>query len=110
MSMELQPVEAEKRTGYHISGGVVQLQAGVVHTHKACRAFWLKWLHIAGQYAGVAEAEAADLAAGRVSQAAPPAADFKPDTPPAPKPGWEPTRADQETKPIKKVRVEDGRG
>src|SRR5665213_4194439 len=99
MSHELQPVEVEQRTGYHTIGGVTQLQHGTVYTHKQCRPFWLRSLRIAEKYAGVAEAEAADIAAGRVSQPAPPAADFKPDATPAPKPGWEPTRADQETRP-----------
>lgn len=111
MSLELQPVEAEQRNGHHTINGVMQMQPGIVHTHKQCRPFWLKWLQISGQYAGIAEAEAADIAAGRTSKPAPPPTDLQPDAPPASKPGWEPTRADQETRPIgNKVKVDDGRG
>jgi len=108
MSHELQPVEVEQRTGYHTIGGVVQLQPGVVCTHPQCRPFWLRSLHIAEKYTGVAEAQAADAAAARVSRDTP-MPDFKPDAPPAPKPGWEPTRADQITIPPKStVRKDHG--
>lgn len=110
MSMELQPVELEQRTGYHAINGVTQLQHGTVYTHKQCRPFWLRSVQIAQRYSSLAEAEAADAASGRVSRNMP-MPDFKPDAPPAPKPGWEPTRADQETRPSgRKVKVNDGRG
>ena len=100
LSTELQPVEAEHRNGLHTINGVVQMQAGIVHTHPQCRPYWLKWLAIAGHYPDLADAEAADRAHGRAPHPAPP-----------PKPQWEPTRADQETKPIKRnVSVNDGRG
>lgn len=70
-SLELIPVDPAKRGKLEILDGVVQLQTRTVHTHAKCAPHWLRWLAIAEQYASQAEAEAADIEAGRTQQPVP---------------------------------------
>lgn len=64
-SRELIPVDPQKRGQLEILDGVVQLQTRTVHTHAKCAPHWSRWLAIAERYKTQAEAEAADIEAGR---------------------------------------------
>jgi hypothetical protein len=64
-SGELKPVELERRHGRTVVNGVVSLVPGAMHTHDACRRFWLDWLELASRYQSREKAQEADAAAGR---------------------------------------------
>ena len=70
-SLELIPVDPERRGKLEIFNGVVQLQAKTIHAHEKCIPHWHRWLAIAEQYKTQAEAEAADIEAGRTQQPLP---------------------------------------
>lgn len=70
-SLELLPVDPEKRGKLEISNGAVQLQTRQIQAHAKCIPHWKRWLAIAESYKSQAEAEAADIAAGRTAQALP---------------------------------------
>lgn len=70
-SLELIPVDPQQRGKLELANGAVQLQTKTVHTHAKCAPHWLRWLAIAESYKTQAEAEAADLAAGRTQQPVP---------------------------------------
>jgi len=70
-SRELVPVDPERRRGYTMKNDSFVMQPHVIYAHEQCLPSWHRWLAIAGQYASLAEAEAADVAAGRTPQASP---------------------------------------
>lgn len=70
-SRELIPVDPAKRGQLEIANGAVQLQTRTVHTHAKCAPHWSRFLAIAERYKTQAEAEAADIEAGRTQQPVP---------------------------------------
>lgn len=63
------PVELERRHGRTTIGDVVVLDAGAsAHTHLRCREHWLRVLTTIAPYNSLAQARAADQAAGRSSR------------------------------------------
>jgi hypothetical protein len=65
----LLPVELERRHGRTVIGGTVVLEAGAsALTHERCRPHWLHLLTTIAPYGSLAEARAADQAAGRQSR------------------------------------------
>lgn len=71
-SRELVPVDPAKRSGYTTHNGQHVLQPATIYAHERCIPTWKRWLSIAEQYKSKAEAEAADVAAGRTAQPVPP--------------------------------------
>lgn len=70
-SRELVAVDPAKRSGYTTHNGQHVLQPATIYAHERCIPTWKRWLAIVEQYKTQAEAEAADLAAGRTSQPVP---------------------------------------
>lgn len=80
-SRELSPVDPARRGHYTMQSGQHVMQPGVIYAHEQCIQTWKQWLAIAESYKTQAEAEAADIAAGRTAQPATALPDLKSEKP-----------------------------